>query len=256
MRTMFGLLMIAGLVMPASAQLAGPPIRPDLRPLERSDPQTRPKPSDDKAIVVTGIANGARVVEVDFDKVWKNCAECKRALAKLDKLAQAYRDESTVAREFSTGRACGGATPSPLVTFQRSSAEEVGGAKPKTLKSLSDGLCAARSQDQSTRTYVALSEKYVVPEQGKLLGYMRSFLDQLAPHIREATEAERVANNASAGLTDAKRTKVSATRLKRIDVTAAVIGRLDAKDFTIVLPDPAPLGPARGGYEPPKGTRR
>ncbi len=256
MRVAVGTLMILGLAAPAFGQMSGPPSRMQ----ERSQPpeQPQPKPADERTIVVTGIANGARIVEVDFDKVWKNCAECKRALAKLDKLAQAYRDESIAAREFATFPAnrCNNASPSPSTSFQRSSAEAVSSSKSTTLTSRADGMCAARSEDQSKRTYAAVRQKYVIPEQGKLAAAMRSFLDQLAPHLREATEAERIANNASAGLTDAKRSRLSATRLKRIDVTQAVIRRLDSKAFTIDLPDPAPPGPAQGGYETPLGDRR
>ncbi len=240
MRVMLATLAILGVAGPAFGQSAKAP---------------QSKPSDEKEIVVTGLADGARVVEVDFDKVWKGCAECKRALAKLDKLARNYRDELDVAQKFaaSPGSHCGGGGPSSQVmTFQRSSANDVGNTGPTTPSSIVAGLCSARSADQSQRTFQAVAEKYVVPEQGKMLAYMRSFLDQLSPHIVEATEAERIANGASAGLVDTKRTKLSAKSLKRIDVTKAVIGRLDAKDFTIVLPDPPKAGPARGRYEPIK----
>ena len=209
------------------------------------------KPADDEPIVVKGLADGARVVEVDFDKVWKNCAECKRALAKLDKLARNYRDELGVAQKFAAGGgSCGGGRPSQVMTFQRSSAIDIADTSPTTAASVVAGLCSARAADQAQRTYQAVAEKYVVPEQGKMLGYMRSFLDQLSPHIIEATEAERLAYGASAGLVDTRRTKLSAKNLKRIDVTKAVVRRLDAKDFKIILPDPPRPGPARGGYEP------
>jgi hypothetical protein len=211
----------------------------------------RADPAEEKEIVITGVADGARVVEVDFDKVWKNCAECKRALAKLDKLARGYRDELEVAGQFASGTTtshCRHATPSNIASFQRSSAEPVGG-QPRTPQQLVDGLCAARMADSSRRTREAMIERHVVPEQAQMLAYMRSFIDQIAPHLKEATEAERVIHKASVGLTDAKRTKLGAKDLKRIDVTTAVIARLDAKDFTIVLPDPPPPGPASGGYK-------
>lgn len=244
--------MIVGFVAPALAQ---PPRSPG--PSEPSSqsrlpprPEPTPRPAADDAIVVTGIANGARVVAVDFDKVWRNCAECKRALAKLDKLAQNYRDELNTTSAFAGGGAnCNNANPSSLVTFQRSSAEPVG-ERPRTANSIPDSLCAARRDERSKQTFEAMAVKYVVPEQAKLLAHMRSFLDQLAPHLREATEAERIVHGASAGLTDTRRTRLSARNVKRIDVTQAVIRRLDAKDFTIVLPDPEARGPARGGYEP------
>ena len=204
-------------------------------------------PPEEQEIVVTGLADGARVVEVDFDKVWKGCAECKRTLAKLDRLAQGYRDELEVAGHFSSGGStnhCSKASPSPLLTFQRSSAEPIA-ARPKTAQSLADELCAARVAEISKKNFAAVAQQYVRPEQSRLLAHMRSFLDQLGPHLNEATEAERVAHGANAGLTDTKRTRLSAKNLKRIDVTEAVIRRLDAKDFTIVLPDPPARGPAR-----------
>ena len=248
MRILFGSLMIMALAAPALAQVARPQVQPQSPSLALAEPKQ--KRADDDVIVVTGIANGARVVEVDFEKVWKNCAECKRALAKLDKLARNYRDELETATQLATsGEKCGNARPSPLVTFQRSSAELVG-EPARTVKSIANELCAARAEVRAQRIFEAVAQKYVAPEQGKLLVYMRSFLEQLAPHLREATEAERVANGASAGLTDTKRTRLSARNVKRIDVTSAVIRRLDAKDFKIVLPDPPPRGPARGGFEP------
>lgn len=252
MRTWLVSSIIAGAAWPLFAQHVDLPRRPvsttqsqPPEPTESKQPRT-----NDNAILVTGMANGARVVTVDFDKVWKTCAECKRALAKLDKLARNYRDEqNTAAILASPGATCGGARSSTVVTFQRSSAEPVG-ERARSPNSIADGLCAARAEDRSMRTYQSLSQKYVAPEQAKLLGYMRSFLDQLAPHVRDATEAERIVHGASVGLTDSRRTRLSAKNVKRIDVTKAVIQRLNAMEFTIALPDPPAPGSARGGYEP------
>lgn len=234
--------MMLGFAQPVLAQSA-----------QGSPPPAR-QPADEKEIVVTGLADGARVVEVDYDKVWKTCAECKRALAKLDKLARSFRDERTAATLFASapGAHCGDATPSSVATFQRSSAETVGTSPPAGGGNIVAGLCAARAEDQSRRTLEAVTQRFVAPEQPKLIGHMRAFLAQLTPHIVLATEAERVAHGASAGLVDTKRTKLSARNLKRIDVTDAVIRRLDASEFTIVLPDPPAPGPAHGGYEPIK----
>lgn len=235
MRNLLAAFLVAGSALPAAAQ--------------------QPKPADDEPIVVRGLADGARVVEVDFDKVWKGCAECKRALAKLDKLAEGYRDELRTAGYFASGGStahCSNASPSGTTGFQRSSARPVGDTQRRTTQSLVGGLCADRMADSSRRTFDAMAERHVVPEQARMLAYMRSFLDQLAPHVADATEAERVAHGAKAGLTDKKRTKLAAKKLQRIDVTQAVIRRLDASDFKIILPDPSPPGPARGGYEPPR----
>lgn len=235
MRVLIGAILLAGLAHPAVAQQSKVP--------------------DDEPIVVRGLVDGARVVEVDFDKVWKGCAECKRALAKLDKLAQGYRDELKTAGYFASGGStahCSNASPSGTTGFQRSSAGDVGDTQRRTTQTRVGGLCADRMASASRRTFDAMAEQHVVPQQGKMLAYMRSFLDQLAPHVADATEAERVAHGAKAGLTDKKRTKLAAKKLQRIDVTQAVIRRLDASNFKIILPDPSPPGPARGGYEPPR----
>ena len=207
------------------------------------------KPADDDTITVTGVPNGARVVEVDFDKVWKTCAECKRALATLDRLAKPYRDERSTAL-LAVNRPAAPLESPPSVgvtTFTRSSAVDVDqweGQKRTSLQDIQRSVMGERLGEQTIAYYRELDRRFIRPEQATLLGYMRSFLDQLAPHLALATEAERVAHGAQAGLTDKKRTRLSAKNLKRIDVTAAVIRRLDAMDFKIDLPEPK-LSPAR-----------
>lgn len=199
-----------GMALPASAQSVG----------------------EEEEIVVVGIADGSKVVEVDFSKVWKKCAECKRALAKLDLLAKTYRDEKGLAALMAGGGHASeaGAAPSSIGTWQRSSA----GLAPTTFR----GLAAARRAESSRILYQELYKKHVAPERLKMMAYMQSFLDQLTPHVVEATEQERLERGARASLIGKARTKIKAKRLTRIDVTGAVIKRLDAKTFTIVLPDP------------------
>ena len=128
----------------------------------------------------------------------------------------------------------------------------MGDTQRRTAQSLVGGLCADRMADSSGRTFDAMTKRHVLPQQARMLAYMRSLLDQLAPHVADATEAERVAHGATAGLTDKRRTKLAAKKLQRIDVTQAVIRRLDASDFKIILPNPPPPGPSRGGYDPPR----
>lgn len=190
------------------------------------------KPAEEEEVIVVGIRDGATVVEVDFDKVWRRCVECKRALAKLDVLAKTYRDELKLAGLMAGGGVAGGrsATPSTIGTWQRSSASDT----PTT----ADGLAAARRRQTSSNVYGELATKHVVPERLNIMIQMRSFLDQLTPHVVAATEQERVARGVRASLIGKRKTKLSAKRLVRIDVTDAVIKRLDAKDFTIELPDP------------------
>lgn len=215
----FTAIIALGMALPASAQQA-----------------------EEEEIVVVGIADGSKVVEVDFDKVWKRCVECKRALKKLDKLAENYRDELEVAGYFSSGGAtghCSGESPASVGSFQRSSAEPVD-LRRRTPKRIVDGLCSARLADTSRRTYAAVTEKYAVPERARLLAHMQSFLDQLTPHVVAATEEERVARGAKASIIGKRNAKLSARKLVRVNVTEAVIKRLDAKPFTIVLPDPQP----------------
>lgn len=228
------LVLLLGLAQPVSAQPANPPTGT----------------AEDEPIVIRGLADGATVVAVDFDKVWKNCAECKRALKKLDKLAARYREERNFMRVAQSGPAgCPNVAASPSTTFQRSSADAIGESGPATRRDIVGELCAARAAESTRVTQQAIAERSVVPAQAQMLAHTRAFLDQLAPHVAAATEAERVARGASAGLTDGKRTTLSAKNIKRIDVTDAVIRRLDAMDFTIALPDPPPPGPASGYYD-------
>lgn len=198
----------------------------------------RSEANNDDEIVVVGIRNGDRVVDVNFDKVWRNCAECKRALAKLKALAETYQEESELAALMAGGRHASdqAAMPSTIGTWQRSSAN----MGPTTVA----GLAAARSAETSRFVYEHLYKKHVAPERAKMMNYMQSFLDQLTPHVVKAAEQERVERGARATLIGRGRTKVKAKRLQRTDVTDAVIKRLDAKDFTIVLPDPKPSASA------------
>lgn len=201
-------------------------------------------PPPEEEIVVTGIPNGAQVVEVDFDKVWQRCAECKRALKKLDRLAEAYRRERDVALLMGSGGLAGGrsadAQTSYVGSWQRSSAEPVGkyALGPQAFHTTSEGLALARREDTGRRTTQEMLNRYASPEMATLQGHMRSFLDQLVPHVVRATEEERIARGARASLVGKKGAKLSAKRITRIDVTSAVIRRLDAQDFTILLPDP------------------
>lgn len=203
----------------------------------------------EEEIVVRGLADGARVVEVDFDKVWKSCAECKRALKKLDKLAQAYRDEREAAA-YAAQRPGAPKETLPISgvgTFAASSAQNTADWQAQARRhagDVKDQLDSERLADQGARLERELNERFVRPELIDLTRLTRSFLEQLAPHVQEATEAERVAHGANAGLTDRKRTKLEAKNLTRIDVTAAVIRRLDAMDFTVQLPEPR-KSPAR-----------
>lgn len=188
--------------------------------------------AEEEEIVVVGLRDGAKVVEVDFERVWRRCAECKRALAKLDLLAESYREEKELAALMAGGGVAGGrsAAPSNIGTWQRSSAN----LGPTTVA----GLAAARRAESSRVLYRELDKKYVRPERVKMMNYMQSFLDQLAPHVVAATEQERKTRGARASLIGKRNAKVSAKRLVRIDVTDAVIKRLDAKTFMIVLPEP------------------
>lgn len=194
---------------------------------------------EDEAIVVKGLRNGSKVVELDFNKVWRRCVECKRALAKLDLLAESYREEKELAALMAGGAHSGGvAASSSIGTWQRSSAN----LGPTTVA----GLAAARRAESSRILYEHLYNKHVAPERGKMMNYMQSFLDQLTTHVAAATEEERKEHGARASIIGKRNTKVNAKRLVRIDVTDAVITRLDAKDFTISLPaPPASTGAAR-----------
>lgn len=192
-----------------------------------------PAVAGEEEIVVTGLRDGSKLVEVEFDKVWRNCAECKRALAKLDLLAKDFHDETETMKQMSQSRHQNDRSPpSTIGTFQRSSND----LTPTTV----GGLATARAMQRREVTSLELTRKYVAPERAKMMVHMRSFLDQLAPHVVAAAEEERKLRGAKASLIGKRNAKISAKRVVRIDVTDAVIKRLDAKPFTIALPDPAP----------------
>ncbi|MEO7814174.1 MAG: hypothetical protein ABIR87_01880 [Sphingomicrobium sp.] len=202
------------------------------------------KPTEEKEIVITGVADGARAVEVDFDQVWRRCAECKRALLKLDKLSAAFRSEREIAYTMGSGGPAGGQSDntaaSNVGSWQRSSADSVEkfAQGPSAFRTTSAGLALARRQDVSRRTTQEMMNRYASPEMAKLQEYMRSFIDQLTPHVVAAAEQERRVRGARISLIGKPGMKTSAKQLVRIDVTNAVIKRIDAENFVIDLPDP------------------
>ena len=212
---------IATALISSSASALAQPAVPTLEP----DP-----------IVVVGIRDGTSVGMVDYDKVWRRCAECKRALAKLTALSKPYH-----VKKGQIGR--DGAAYEEAAT---KGLRKDKGEKPVIMtetNSKSFGSIDSRARELQAGRLVALipdSQRKDLEELQTIRFDMTkltaSFLAQLEPHARAAAEEERVARSLAA-IFD-RNGKPPAAKVREVEVTDAVIRRLDSKTFTIVLRDP------------------
>ena len=182
---------------------------------------------DPDPIVVIGIRDGSTVGMVDYDKVWRRCAECKRALAKLAALSKPFHvKKGQIARDSKS--------------YKVSVAEHTRRAPPVDItKGEASGNVDAIHAGNFLRQLPDHQRKDVAElstirfDMTKLSA---SFLAQLEPHARAAAEEERAARSLAA-IFD-RNGKPPAAKVREVEVTDAVIRRLDSKTFTIVLPDP------------------
>lgn len=199
-----------------------------------------PAPKSDEAIVVVGVRDGSTVLEVDFGRVWKQCRECKRALAKLDQLAKPYRHAK-------------GRLSRDRHEYRVSAEKENEGVPPEQWADRYNGridppspmfATSAGTRDKGFRharrlknedQFLVHQGRDVIRERVNATALMASFLKQLDPYVAAAAEQERAARGAAAILHTGKKYK-SNFKYKRIEATDAVIRRLDAMDFTISLP--------------------
>ena len=197
-------------------------------------------PNGDEQIVIIGVRDGSKVLEVDFDRVWKQCRECKRALAKLDELAKPYRQaKGRLSRDRNEYRVSASKEnegvppeewpdryngridpPSPMFA-PNAATRDKGFRHARRIKS-EDQFLVHQKQDLTKQRFHATA-------------LMAKFLNQRDPYVAAAAEQERVARGAAAILHAGKKYK-SDVKYERIEATDAVIQRLDAMDFTIGLP--------------------
>ena len=182
---------------------------------------------DPDPIVVVGIRDGARVGMVDYDKVWRRCAECKRALAKLTALSKPFHvKKGEIARDANC--------------FKRSVGQQTRNAQPvditKGQASLDVNAIHAGNLLRQLPDHQRKDVGELQTMRFDMTKLVASFLAQLEPHARAAAEEERAARSLAA-IFD-RNGKPPAAKVREVEVTDAVIRRLDSKTFTIVLPDP------------------
>jgi hypothetical protein len=203
--------------------------------LAPSEPAERSK---EQTITVTGVRDGATVLVIDFERVWRNCAECKRALNELDKRAEPYRAakrelsrEETAARQ-SVRQIARAPAPSHNASWRRSSEFDT---------YFKAGVLHAALQQH--RFYEAVAthseiarQRVTVPARSQAEVDIRVFLDQLVPLVEAAAEEERIERGAALVI-EKKRKLPGSPKVERVDVTNAVIARLDSVPFTIRFPE-------------------
>lgn len=198
--------------------------------------QPSPIPSpDNEPIIVTGTRSNGEILTVDFGRVARQCDECRRTLALIEKLAQPYqvkRGEIRRDRE----------------TMVSSIAEHTRGSGIRRTVKIPDGAefldpmagPDQANQDQAKR-FIAKIPDHQRKDQNELAmmrrdvsGLVAAYLAQLEPIVIEAAESERKLRGASA----VARYQRRASKPVGLDITGHVIRRLNARVFTIELPVP------------------
>ena len=171
-----------------------------------AQPTTRPL--DEEPIVVTGRRDGGRVISVDFQRVARQCAECRRVLAEIEKLGAPYQ-----IRKRQIGR--------DILTMEESIQIHTRGNERQAKR------FEERMPEHFRKDWIDL---YVMRRDVSRL--VAAFLAQLEPHVVAAAEEERRAQGASAVVRMTRR----AGAKRPLEVTDAIIRRVDARDLKIVLP--------------------
>ena len=188
---------------------------------------------DPDPIVVVGIRDGSTVGMVDYDKVWRRCAECKRALAKLTALSKPYHVKRGEIRRDAASSIAAASSDLRQGESAKSMTQSSGGIE-KRAREMRAGRLIERMPDHQKKDMEELGA--IRFDMTKLIA---SFLAQLEPHARAAAEEERAARQLAAVFD--RNGKRPAAKVREVELTDAVIRRLDAKTFTIVLPDPPTL---------------
>lgn len=202
---------------------------------------TSPPTADEGVIVVTGKRGGERALSVDFEKVARECAECKRVLARMGKLTTRYkvkkdeiaRDRDMTADSIASHTGRGGTRPRVKVPdgadFLKPSMSSPGQSQ--------SGRFTAQAEEYYRKDYAELASV-----RQDVSGQVAAFLAQLEPYVVGAAESERLKRGASVVL----KANRWAKKEKAADVTQAVIERLNAMEITITLPSDGPTETTQG----------
>ena len=190
-------------------------------------------PPNDEPIVVTGQRDGGRLLAVDFQRVARECAQCKRVLAEIGKRSTPYKvKKGQIARDReSTFGAIKGQLeghidrPNPAKVPDGAGFLDPYASSPSTTKK--SGRLVGQMQEYSRKDQVDLATI-----RGDTNALVANFLVQLEPHVIKAAEEERVQRKASAVVKLERR----ATQARAVEVTDAIIRRIDAKQIKFTLP--------------------
>lgn len=171
-------------------------------------------------IVIVGQRDGGTVLVVDVREVALRCARCQPALEELAILAEPYVQARGEMRRDMESFAQTGQSHNRHVGIQMSPISQ--DAKRERLQFMWDGLFKEQRKEVSGK-------------RNEFRQQAKGYLLELAPHIVEIAEAERVKRGASA-VVNSRRASVG--KAKRVDITDEVIRQLDAKPFIINLPRP------------------
>ena len=199
--------------------------------------QPAPSPSNEQPIIVTGRRDGGRLLSVDFQRVARQCAECRRVLAEIGKRSAPYKvKKGQLSRDQE-------ATFDPnngsIAQHVRGQQDRIGnpviipdgagflnpfaGAPQQTRA----GRLSSQARQSFQKDQVELAT--IRGDTSKLVAH---FLAQLEPHVIKAAEEERVQRKASAVIKLERR----ATQARAVEVTDAIIRRIDAQQITFTLP--------------------
>lgn len=191
----------------------------------------QPPTAEEGVIVVTGTRGGDRALSVDFEKVARGCAECKRILAKMGDLKSQYTiKKDQIARDRSA--MAGSIAAHTSGSENRRGPKAPDGADFLNPNSLEPELSQSRRLVAKVPDHFRKDQNDLALVRSNVSGQIASYLAQLEPYVVEAAEAERLKRNASVVLKANRRAK----KEKAVDVTQAVISRLNARQISITLP--------------------
>lgn len=195
--------------------------------------QRAPPAAPEESLIVTGRRDGGRLLSVDFQRVARSCAECKRVLGEIEKRSAPYqvkkrqvtRDRNVMVESIGIHTRGGerrlpaGAIPAGAGFLDPFAGQPQNSRAARLMAGIPDHL----RKDMAELGAIRADTNALVA----------AFLAQLEPEVVKAAEEERVKRGASGVI----RLKRRASRPRAVDVTDAIIRRVDARQLTFTLPE-------------------
>ena len=180
-----------------------------------ADPFLPPEPAPPaEEVVVTGKRDGGKVLTLSFEKVARTCDECKRTLARIEEMATPYS-----VKRRQVDRDHDAMVDNIDAHTKRGPALATEGQKKRLMERIPD--------------HQRKDEAELLVMRRDVTAIVGAYLAQLEPIVIAAAEAERLERGASA----VTKRDPAAHNENRPDITAAVVRRLNAQNFTIELPE-------------------